>query len=312
MNLVDLQVDHLSGPIHASTFGDRDDDRDNLLTISQLSPRKRSAQTAVAERHYDVGLPVSPTVPTPRAASASRARASRRKRRTDVVSVNCQDQRKQAEGIQNSSTMIHVPSQTDMSSVDQILAFASNSTASLVMGSCNIEMAAEGSNVNSEIRGGREEADEGIVVDNDYAKIAFSSEMISTGECGSHIVETGSGSAATVKKVVKGSAGNGARSRARNRKVSNTTLSVNGGRTLRPRSVSNSTSARGEVLRASERGKRLAQVRARKEARQKDKQGKLEKAEKMSGSIGGVEGSSCGNELKRVSAVVIAVLPLLF
>lgn len=303
MNLGDLQVDQLSVPIHASTFGDRVDDRDNLLTISQLSPRKRSTQTAVAERRYDVGLPVSPKVPTPRATSAPRPGASRRKRRTEVLSLNCHDQKKQTEDIQHS--IIPDPFQTNLSSVDQNLAFASDTTPS-AKGSGNTGIAAGGSDDNVHIRGDREEVNEENIVDKDDAKIGFSSEMISTGECGSHIVETGSGSAATAKKDAKGSAG--ARTRTRNRKVSNTSLSVNGGRALRSRSVSHSTFARGEALRASERGKRFAQVRARKEACKKDKEGKSDKAENMSGRM---EGSSCGNELKRVSVSgVIGVLAI--
>jgi len=300
MNLVDQQVGDLSEPFHASISGDRDDDRDNLLTISQLSPRKRSVQTAVVEQYYDAGSSIPPAVLAIRAPSASRAKASRKKRGVPVLSGN-RSRRKRTEESQHSSAILPAPSQPDASTVIQMLTLTSGSSAPLLIADpCPNGMAADGWNVHAGIWSGREEASEGNVVENDRANMPFSSEMMSTSECGSGIVETGSGSATTAKKVVKGSAVNGARIRTRTRR--NSSLSVNGGRTLRPRSVSNSASVREEVLRASERGRRLAQVRARKEARTKDKLGKVDEAEKESGNGRGNEGSSCSNELKCVSA----------
>ncbi|KAF9447839.1 hypothetical protein P691DRAFT_793133 [Macrolepiota fuliginosa MF-IS2] len=120
-----------------------------------------------------------------------------------------------------------------------------------------------------ENEGVREGVHEENAVDIGHAKIKVTPEMISTSGGGSYQVETESGLSANAKKPVKRMFGHGARDRVR--RVSKTSSSANGPRSLRPRSISNSASSRAEVLHASERGRRLAQLRTRKEVRRNDK-----------------------------------------
>jgi hypothetical protein len=135
----------------------------------------------------------------------------------------------------------------------------------------------------------KEANEENVAVDVEHAK------TISTSGCGSSSGVVGSGPSKRSKQVVKRPVAIGARSQTR--RSSRLSASASGGRTLRPRSVS--TSARADVLRASERGKRLAQIRTRKD---KDKSTKARRLKDDSGDAEGLQMSTSANGTKRVSA----------
>lgn len=319
MNLGDRQVDPFAGDdTHANSSADQDDDRDKPLTLSQLSPHKRSiAQSTTVERPDNSISSSPPTLPALESMFAPGVLG--KKGQAPTVSTTCRDQqvRKKDMGCVNSEGVearsgpmapapTHVAASTSGGSLST--AVPTSSSAVSEMGLCSGDTTMNHPYVFAENEGDREEANEENVVDAGHTKTELSPEMISTNGCGSRPTESGSGLPTNTKKVVKGSIGTGARTRAR--RMSKISSSVNGGRLLRPRSVSSSASAHAEVLRASEREKRLAQVRTRKEAHRRDKRGKPEEVKKGSGGHGGDEGSSTVSELGRVSALFAGFIAL--
>ncbi len=152
------------------------------------------------EHHYDAGLSVSLAVSALKAKgsrrkrwtdmlsalrvrSAFKAKGSMRKRRAAMLLAKCRSQKgRKGQDTQHLSTITPTPSQTEDSVVDRILASAPNSPVPpLITGSCINAVVADSSNVKAEIQSDREEENEGNV-DND-AKKAFLSEIVSTGEC---------------------------------------------------------------------------------------------------------------------------------
>lgn len=295
----------IAGNTHANNFGDQDDDRDKPLTISQLSPRKLGAVRSFTVEPQDNSTP-SVLPPLPVLKPIFDASSKKRQAPTSLVSRHDQQARKRGRKNSNavsvkelSGSTTHVPVNTivSTSSVPQSLVASAVLSVPLVLGSSGSGVCVESPNVIVEKEGGRREANEENVADDEHAKIQPSSDMISTSGCGSSVLVAGSGPPAISKQVVKRPVEIGARSRTR--RVSKLSSSASSGRSLRPRSVSNSVSTRADVLRANERGKRLAQIRARRGGRTKDQLGKSRPLEKKTGSVEGHEMSTSASELRR-------------
>lgn len=303
MNLSDQQLDPRAGRVtHANIFDDQDDDRDKPLTISQLSPRKRSTRCSTALKLQDNGTtPLPPTLPVLEPMFESGGSSKKR----STASVPCQDQRAtkkgrgsgKVKGGKGDSDPKVVPARATRSMTRASLSTIASAASSVLseMGSFRGGTVVDSSNVIVKNEGCREEVVKENVVDIGHAKTELSSEIISTSGCGSFERVKGSGQPTSAKGPVKRRVEIGARTRMR--RSSRLSSSANGGKSLRTRSISNSTSARGEVLRASERGRRIALVRARKEARGKDRQGGLTEQQNAS------EGLSSANGLKSVSTL---------
>ncbi|KAJ3568547.1 hypothetical protein NP233_g5636 [Leucocoprinus birnbaumii] len=285
---------------HANDFGDQDDDRDKPLTISQLSPRKRSAIRSSMVEAEDNSIPS--VLPALKPTSG----ASNKKRRAPISSASRHDQQAQKRGKRDSNAVTveapfgsttHVPVHTIASTSS-----SSQSTVASAASSVTLELGTGGASVNRldvivEKEGGKKEAGEENLADDEHAKIQHPSEMISTSDCGRSAQVAGSGPTKTSKQLVKRPVEIGARSRTR--RVSKSSSSANGGRSLRPRTVSNSITTRADVLRANERGKRLAQIRTRKGGRAKDQLGKSGRLEGGTGSVGSNPMSGSASDLGR-------------
>ncbi|KXN84975.1 hypothetical protein AN958_11820 [Leucoagaricus sp. SymC.cos] len=230
------------------------------------------------------------------------------KRRAPFASAPRQDHRPKKRGKRSSNAVsvealsastTHVPAHTiaSTSSHPQSLVASAASSVLSETGPPSCGVVVENSDVITEKEGGRADTNEENVAEADHAKTRPSSEMISTSGCGSFAEEAGSGSPIIAKQVVKRPVETGARSRPR--RSSRISSSVNGGKSARTRSASNSASARADVLRASERGRRLVQIRTRKEAHARDKLANSARPKKNSENVERDEGSSSASELRR-------------
>jgi len=206
----------LTDDTHTNSSGGPEDDRDRLLTISQLSPRKRSAvqpSTSNAKRH---------------------APPFRHNRQSQTKDTSCLS----SSGPQPSVASVVAP--LDLGSI----------TSGACMGILD---------VTDENEGGRME---GIMAGNKHTKTQHSSMLASISADGSSAGATDSKPPPVSGQVVKRPIRIGARIRTRRKLKSSSAVS---GGISRPRSNSNSVSTRAGILCASKRGKRLSQVRTRKD-----------------------------------------------
>ena len=207
----------LTNHTHTNSSGAPEDDLDRPLTISQLSPRKRSAvqpSTSNAKRH---------------------APPFRHNRQSQTKDTSCSS----SSGPQSSVASVVAP--LDLGSV----------TSGACMGI---------SDVTDENEAGRME---GIMTGNKHAKTQHSSMLVSANANGSSTGATDLRPPPVSGQVVKRPIRIGARIRTRRKLKSSS--AVSGGGISRPRSNSNSVSTRADVSCASKRGKRLSQVRTRKD-----------------------------------------------
>jgi hypothetical protein len=249
-----------------TNFGTQNVDQDMELGLAQLSPRKRSLRRyAAMERQHDGVTSTSPTLPVIGLASRSS-----KKRSVPATAPNRDHRVKKRKGNVSTESGIAeellapvvVPAQATRSTVEgsSTLVASSDSTETEISRSVGAVYA---SGVISENEGGGAE-ERGEVVGKDLA-----SAMDSTGGCESNLE---SGKLTSAKGPLKRLSGPGTRTRVR--RSNRLSSSANVGKSLQARSVSNSASTRGDVLRASERGRRLALLRTRQEARDKKKSNK--------------------------------------
>jgi len=251
----------LTDDTHMKSSGGQEDDRDRALTISQLSPRKRSAvqfSTSNKKRH---------------------APAFRHNRQSQTRDTSC-------------------------SSSSGQRSLAASVVAPLDLGSVTSGACLGISDVTNENEGGRME---GIMVDNKHAKTQRSSMSISTNAKGSSARVADSGLMPIPGQVVKRPVRIGARNRTRRKLKSSS--AVSGGGISRPRSNSNSVSARADVLCASKRGKRLSQVRTRKD-RARDHLNKSGQLGLEMGNIEEVQTSTSVDKLRRVCTLCFRIVVL--
>jgi hypothetical protein len=230
------------------------------LELSQLSPRKRSLRRYKAMEPQIDGV-TSPTIPVVGLASRSS------KKRTAPATTPKRDRRvkkrkgnvtTESETVEELLAPVVVPAEATKSTVEgsSTLVASSDLTATEIsrgaVGGPDLVLENEG--------GGAEESVEDAGKDLALA-------MDSKSGCENNLKPGVSTTSA--KGPSKRLSGPGTRTRVRRSK--RLSSSANVGKSLQGRSISNSAPARGAALRASERGRRVALVRARQEARDKKK-----------------------------------------